>query len=211
VSPLSLRDEFVAALRPLLLASPLLPTIARLQRTLDSLDVEGLHALLDRAGAPFSKEQLENDVNVNPFFIEPDVAEWSAFVTQYQARQRKAARGVPVDPKIEDVRYHTLAFLLSMSFKDCSVICNLHPDGEHLDTVTVIDLDPKTVRKLAQWERIDSEIVRAYAQVPEEKRKHCVDAHALPHVVEEAQRSSAQFLIIVTIIITLLSYVLMPR
>lgn len=213
-APSTLRDEFTSALGRLLLASPVLPTIAKLQRTLDSLDIEGLHALLNAANVPFSKEALEADIMANELFIEPNVADWVKFVSDYHSRHPPATHlpeahfPARSELAVEDVRYHTLAYLLSMSFKDCSIISKLHPDGAVPDSVTVIDLDPKTVRKLTQWEQLDAEIVSEYAKLDGGSRKRCVDAGAPPR--DAGANSTVQFLIVVTVLVTLFSFVLKP-
>jgi inositol-pentakisphosphate 2-kinase len=132
---------FASALLPILTTTPVLHTLSRLQRTLDALDVEGLAPLWDLA----------------PVGTDPSIDEWSAFISEYLA--------APTQPPPADaahLRYHVMAYLLSASFKDCSIILRV-PDG----TATVIDLDPKSVDRLRKWERLDAEIVAAYAAVPD--------------------------------------------
>ncbi|KAJ6490689.1 inositol-pentakisphosphate 2-kinase [Mycena vitilis] len=141
------KEALTSALLPVLMNTPVLRTLSRLQRTLDPLDIEGLAHLCSTSlvGA------------------DPTIAEWTSFVSAYLA-----APDPPPPADAAHLRYHVLAHLLSATFKDCSVIVRV-PDG----TATVIDLDPKSVDRLRKWERMDKEIVSAYAALPD--RKVCVD------------------------------------
>ncbi|KAJ6531190.1 inositol-pentakisphosphate 2-kinase [Mycena capillaripes] len=141
------QEALASALLPVLMNTPVLRTLSRLQRTLDALDIEGLATLSDLAAVG----------------ADPTIAEWAEFVSAYLS----APSPPPADAA--HLRYHVLAYLLSATFKDCSVIVRV-PDG----TATVIDLDPKSVDRLRKWERMDKEIVSAYAALPD--RKVCVDA-----------------------------------
>lgn len=84
-------------------------------------------------------------------------------------------------PRIENLRYYLLAYLLSATFKDCSVIVKLDflrpgDNSEHeVYPVTVIDLDPKSLGRLRQWEELDREIVSSYTV---SDRKVCADGQA---------------------------------
>ncbi|KAI8989753.1 inositol-pentakisphosphate 2-kinase [Trametes punicea] len=122
----ALRDAFTAALLPVLLHTPVLRTLSTLQRTLDALDIEGLAALwarVRRDARPLGAGESD-----------PDVHEWAAFVDAYLARRRWAARDggalgtmeVEADAEAE-LRYRLLAYLLSASFKDCSIIIRMPP------------------------------------------------------------------------------------
>ncbi|KAJ7766764.1 inositol-pentakisphosphate 2-kinase [Mycena metata] len=147
ISPTEPKEAVISALLPVLLDVPVLQTISRLQRSLDALDIEGLAALCGLA----------------PIGTQPTIAEWTDFLDAYLA-----APTTPPPPDATHLRYHVLAYLLSATFKDCSILVRI-PDG----TATVIDLDPKSVDRLCQWEQLDREIVTAYAAVP--IRKVCVD------------------------------------
>ncbi|KAF7337935.1 Inositol-pentakisphosphate 2-kinase [Mycena venus] len=147
------KDALISALLPVLTNTSILRTLSCLQRTLDALDIEGLAPLWDLASVG----------------TDPTIAEWAEFVSAYLAAPSPAP---PADPA--HLRYHVLAYLLSATFKDCSVIVRV-PDG----TATVIDLDPKSVDRLRKWEEMDKEIVAAYAGVPVADRKVCVDSDVL--------------------------------
>ncbi|KAI0333575.1 hypothetical protein GY45DRAFT_1368302 [Cubamyces sp. BRFM 1775] len=192
-APDALRDAFTSAVLPLLLHTPVLHTLSRLQRTLDGLDVEGLAALwahLRGADVPLGHGEPD-----------PDVGEWAGFVDAYLARQRAGDErlGVQEGSELEkseaELRYRILAYLLSASFKDCSLILRLPPSpspslshpAQHSSapndedeerapagTVTVIDLDVKSVGRLAKWAALDAEIVGAYRGAA--RPCECVDA-----------------------------------
>ncbi|KAI9065361.1 hypothetical protein FKP32DRAFT_1674716, partial [Trametes sanguinea] len=87
-----------------------------------------------------------------------------------------------------ELRYRLLAYLLSASFKDCSLIVRMPPPSQRSAqegnrepaegaTVTVIDLDVKPLARLAKWAQLDAEIVDAYRAAGGVSRA-CVDAHA---------------------------------
>ena len=189
-TPTETRDAFTAALLPLLLHTPVLRTLATLQRTLDALDVEGLSALW-AALRPADAHTLgagEPDL---------DMEDWTAFVDEYLARRQTQARAggesvsTDADAKPEnELRYRLAAYLLSASFKDCSIILRMRPrselaEGEKVGekvesaepagTVTVIDLDVKSIDRLPKWAKLDREIVDAYRGV---EPRDCVDSWA---------------------------------
>ena len=177
-----IRDAFTAALLPLLLDTPVLHTISTLQRTLDALDVEGLTALWARL-RPAAASKLGHGE------ADPDMAEWTRFVDAYLARHAPASQardgdgdgpsGVVAETEDEDeLRYRLQAYLLSASFKGCSVILRMKPgQAPGQGTITVIDLDVKSVDRLAKWAKLDREIVDAYRGIPP---RDCVDAGAAP-------------------------------
>ena len=173
-----IRDAFTAALLPLLLDTPVLHTISTLQRTLDALDVEGLTALWARL-RPAAASKLGHGE------ADPDMAEWTRFVDTYLARHSQARDGPATATEIEtedededELRYRLQAYLLSASFKDCSVILRMKPgQAPGQGTITVIDLDVKSVDRLAKWAKLDREIVDAYRGIPP---RDCVDAGAAP-------------------------------
>ncbi len=157
----SLCEPFSQALLPLLLQKPLLNTLEALQRTLDSLDIEGLSTLWARSHT--SSDTVPRLGEGEP---EPTLAEWESFVGEYLSRTRNEdpeSDGSP--PSTSDLRYHILAYLMSATFKDCSVIARFPPrqvrDSE--PNITVIDLEPKSVARLSHWAQLDKEITEAYA------------------------------------------------
>ncbi|GLB34803.1 putative phosphorylates Ins(1,3,4,5,6)P5 at position 2 to form Ins(1,2,3,4,5,6)P6 (InsP6 or phytate) [Lyophyllum shimeji] len=194
-----LRETFVSALLPLLLHTPVLRVLSTLQRNLDVLDIEGLSKLwrLAETSAPlyrtttapfFQRESVESDealppsppIGVSSLFLtspEPAISEWTEFLDMYLSDD--SAQLNHTNPTPENLRYYLLAYLLSATFKDCSIIVRLHrlrptpPNEVKPEQVTVIDLDPKSMARLRKWERLDQEIVQAYLTA--ENRKVCID------------------------------------
>ena len=136
--------------------TPLLAILSRHQRMLDSLDIEGLSQLWSRIhpDLPFGEKEPQ-----------PSLTEWDDFVRIYSSGGESS------------LRYHIFAYLLSATFKDCSVILRLGQDraGATRGTITAIDLDPKSTNRLAEWKALDLEIVRSFMDIAAE-REPCVDA-----------------------------------
>ncbi|KAA1469367.1 hypothetical protein DENSPDRAFT_857844 [Dentipellis sp. KUC8613] len=175
-----LRDKFTAALLPIILGTSLFQRIGTLQRTLDSLDREGFFRLRDcvRPMLPplgTNREQTGfsgiSDVN-EP---EPTFAEWLSFIDIFTSDTTPDS----VLPDPADFLYHLQAYLLSATFKDCSIMIKMPVLPEQQAAVKVIDLDVKSVKKLCQWEKLDQQIVEAYSQVGLDARKTCIDAWAI--------------------------------
>lgn len=196
----AIREAFASALVEPLLHTPVLRILSDLQRRLDVLDIEGLSKLWCMAESaasihqtspsPFSAQTPEGSKSApsstplgmsSPFIQVPNptISDWIDFVDTYTS---------PIEPKLdhfnpspENLRYYILAYLLSATFKDCSIIVKLDllqisissPSEMASNSVTVIDLDPKRVDKLKVWEKLDQEIVRTYALA---NKKTCIDA-----------------------------------
>ena len=166
------RDAFVGALLPILLRTPVLRTLATLQRTLDALDVEGLTALW-AARRPEGLKLGEDEED-------PDMDEWTAVIDDYLARTSSSRSNGGGAEELEqtdaELRYRMAAYLLSASFKDCSVIVRMRPregaDEEVSGRVFVIDLDVKSIDRLSKWAKLDRQIVDAYRDMPP---RDCVD------------------------------------
>ncbi|PPQ98825.1 hypothetical protein CVT24_003379 [Panaeolus cyanescens] len=198
---LSIRDAFAEALVQPLLKTPVLQTLSQLQRDLDALDIEGLSKLWreTESSAPLYRttfssffERREGDappntpIGVTSLFLdapEPNMSDWIEFLDLYLS---SASRELDHhNPRPENLRYYLLAYLLSATFKDCSVIVRLDflkPGSStqgilQSHTATVIDLDPKSMDKLRNWEKLDQRIVNYYTSLPPSKRKECVDAN----------------------------------
>ncbi|TFK42475.1 inositol-pentakisphosphate 2-kinase [Crucibulum laeve] len=194
--PEGLRDIFRAALVRPLLQTPVLHILSKLQRTLDLLDIEGLAKLWRRteASAPlyrttfasFFEESSTEDppstpLGVSSLFLsspEPNIADWTDFLDTYLSPASANLNNSAPAP--ENLRYYLLAYLLSATFKDCSIIIRLGFLGDDTqsdivkpDSVRVIDLDPKSMDKLRGWEKLDTEIVTAYAKKLDPKV--CID------------------------------------
>lgn len=135
---------------PVLLASPLLPTLARLQSSLDALDIEGLSSQfglrLDDSSAPPS-----------PLLsAQPSLDDWKLWLAM------RSSPGASSSPLIA-----ILSYLLSATFKDCSIFIRLAPstDGSEPYTTSVkaIDLDPKPLNRLPKYYDLDRRIVQTWS------------------------------------------------
>jgi inositol-pentakisphosphate 2-kinase len=161
---------FIERLSPLLLNTPLLSLLSKLQRSLDSLDIEGL----SRLWAQYHSGPIGSGIP------DPTMDEWASFTKMYLDTHPPAPTQIDQLAWIdkERLRYYILAYLFSATFKDCSVI--LHFDSGLEDSITVIDLDPKKVGKLQKWEVHDREIVMAFKKALEKGEvtiPPCVDSY----------------------------------
>lgn len=130
---------------PALSRSRLLPHLARLQASLDPLDVKGL----------FTLPLLQNPTKS---VTSPSLDDFSRFARLYVGQQLEWTD-----------KDHLLAFLLSATFKDCSVVARINlPSSKAATTVTsevkVIDLDPKPAERLQKWKRLDEDIVKHFQE-----------------------------------------------
>lgn len=172
----ALRTRFWALIGSLLTETPVLRTLSRLERNLDVLDIEGISKLWALSLEKSSEDTVVQDgvdgiPEIGANFPEPSIDEWKHFVDQYLSTHNHLDHSFP---KLTNLRYYIFAYLLSATFKDCSIM--LRTDQRHelgrKGAVTVIDLDPKSVRRLSKWEKLDRDIVRAYTGF---ERKKCVD------------------------------------
>jgi inositol-pentakisphosphate 2-kinase len=164
------RCEFIATIVDLLLESPVLDILSRHQRDLDVLDIEGISKL-------WRSSQLESSdqppAPIASTLSEPTISEWTEFLERYLAMHDRMDH---LHPNSSDLRYYIYASLLSAGLKDSSLILRLEPrrtSSPSTPSVSVIDLDPKSVRRLRKWENLDKEIVEAYMSV--ELQKLCID------------------------------------
>jgi inositol-pentakisphosphate 2-kinase len=174
-----LRDAFTAALLPAFQHTPVVQKLSNLQRTLDPLDIEGLSALWSEAHTAAST-QVQTALGSEPppaprlgeGMEEPSLTDWQAFLDIYQTKHL----GMDHDhPDVANLRYYCLAYLLSASFKDCSMMIRVRPGGS--TNVAVIDLDVKPIDRLHKWAILDTDIVKAYEGIAEPKV--CIDRWAM--------------------------------
>lgn len=131
---------------PALSRSRLLPHLARLQASLDPLDVEGFFSL------PLLLQHQTNSLT------SPSLDNFSRFATSYVGRQLEWTDND-----------HLLAFLLSATFKDCSVVARINLSSSKAATIVksevkVIDLDPKPAERLQKWKRLDEDIIKHFQE-----------------------------------------------
>ncbi len=158
---------------------PVLRVLSTLQRNLDALDVEGLSVLWSQAYASVNAQAVVDggaggSLPVPPLgtgLAEPTLEDWKAFLDIYLTKHANMDHD---HPDAANIKYYCMAYLLSTSFKDCSIILRLPRDGAN--TVTVIDLDVKPVDRMSKWENLDKKIVQSYRSLSEPT--HCVDQWA---------------------------------
>lgn len=201
-----LREAFATAILPLLAETRLLRILSKLQRTLDVLDIEGLSDLwrFTEISAPSYRtdyasyfehapaQPLFNDdflkppsspIGVSSQYLsspEPTIEDWSDFLDTYLSPNHQYNHN---NPSPENLRYYLLAYLLSATFKDCSIILRLDPlqpgnpptGPVRPERVTIIDLDPKSMSRLRKWEKLDREISQAYMH--EADPRNCIDGY----------------------------------
>ena len=167
--------------RPLI-ETPVLSMLADLQRNLDMLDMEGLSKLwrLAESSTPlYRKTFLSQSSEIpstlpstpigesSPFISspEPTLSDWVDFLDTYLSKTKPKLDHS--NPLPENLRYYLLAYLLSASFKDCSIVVRLDflraTQERSPESIAVIDLDPRKMDKLKGWEILDTKIAKTYA------------------------------------------------
>ncbi|GAA5883389.1 hypothetical protein JCM16303_006725 [Sporobolomyces ruberrimus] len=152
-------DLIADRLVPTLLASPVLPKLANLQSSLDPLDIEGLANLVSTSLDLDISDPTADLTRLGP---QPSLEEWKTFLSDYSSSPDTTAE--------RDVRHEILSYLLSATFKDCSIIISYSTDPETngVETkVRAIDLDPKPIGKLGKWFELDNEIVECWGEMVE--------------------------------------------
>ncbi|GAA5829733.1 hypothetical protein JCM11251_000263 [Rhodosporidiobolus azoricus] len=189
------RASLSSTLLPLLLASPVLANLSRLQATLDCLDIEGIAQRL-KDDEETNVDLTRPEVDLSPLGEQPTLEEWTSWLNDHFHLLPKPPPSGPGDPPsapvgpeprtalksalcVEHPRAAILAFLLSATFKDCSLIIRipLPPSSSPTlaatslhsmePTVKAIDLDPKPISRLGKYWRMDREIVREWAEMLE--------------------------------------------
>lgn len=122
-----------------ILETDIFDIIRRLQKTLDPLDIEGLTRLwnLSHPGLALGCGEPE-----------PSIVEFREFIELYlQGGEGEFT-----------LRQSLLAYLLSATFKDCSVIIG-GLDKEEKRKISVIDVGPKSIQRLKKWKELDENIL----------------------------------------------------
>ncbi|BGO97923.1 Inositol-pentakisphosphate 2-kinase [Rhodotorula toruloides ATCC 204091] len=190
-SPVSPATLFARALAPTLLHSPALPLLRDLQSLLDVLDIEGLASFLSRTTGVDLAEKYGPE-EVERLGGQPRLEEWVEWVGRYAPvlGRREEEEPAPLkhdewerakatlesrflasatpdqDSPTPPWREAILAYLLSATFKDCSLIIRLPLDlaASTVGTVKAIDLDPKPINRLGKYFRMDREIVECWKE-----------------------------------------------
>lgn len=175
---------------PILMDHPVLAKLSEIQRGLDPLDIEGLSALV--AGHSAAKYPNESLPLLNAPEVlaaeDPTLDEWGRFLdAHFHHKLKDGLSSVPTDVKahgISQKRYYLLAYLLSASFKDCSIIVRGHEDSVKRATVTIIDLDSKSLGRMRKWEELDRDVVKCTLEaeegVEEGEKRVCVEDSFAP-------------------------------
>ncbi|KAH0830723.1 inositol-pentakisphosphate 2-kinase [Lanmaoa asiatica] len=163
---LSVRTEVHEALTTALLPflrTPALRIISNLQRSLDALDIEGIVKLYSMA--------YPNAKDLGAVMQNPSLEEWQDFVASYHSAYC-ALDHSKLCP--ENINAYLMGYLLSATFKDCSVIFRIHgKPSVDSHAVVIIDLDLKGVDRIEKWAHLDRLIVEYYRDTVE--RKFCVE------------------------------------
>ncbi|KAI9472388.1 MAG: inositol-pentakisphosphate 2-kinase [Benjaminiella poitrasii] len=146
-------------LEKILLKDPILSRLKALQTSLDELDVEGILPLY-------------NCLSLSGALETQDIRIWEDVVSNYLQRQN----GVTIN----DDSQRIYEYLLSMTFKDCSIMINIasasntnnSDNSENSVTlsrkgypifkydVKVVDTDLKSIDKIPHWYNLDQSIVK---------------------------------------------------
>lgn len=107
----------------------------------------------------------------------PSLKELQDFVASYHSVYCSLDHSKPCP---ENMDTYLTAYLLSATFKDCSVICRIprsdtsgNPSVDAPHPISIIDLDFKGVDRLERWADLDRRIVEHYRDVVQ--RKVCVE------------------------------------
>ncbi|CAH1758548.1 10739_t:CDS:2 [Entrophospora sp. SA101] len=109
--------------------------IKLLQKSLDEFDIEGLYQFY-----------LEHQTN-----LEPTLEEWNDIVRVYVNRSKKTELSVPssiVDFTVEEVRQRIYEFLISTTFKDCSIIFTFRKSSNDNDSDDFV-VEDKRIKKVS--------------------------------------------------------------
>ena len=165
---------------------PVLAKLSELQGSLDQLDIEGLSALVtgqSTAGYPNESLPLVDAPEVQAE-ENPTVDEWRRFLDAHFHHKLKEGLSTPTNFKafthgMSRKRYYLLAYILSATFKDCSIIIRGHEDNVKSATVTIIDLDSKSLGRMKKWEKLDRDVVKCTLEaeegVEEADKRVCVE------------------------------------
>jgi inositol-pentakisphosphate 2-kinase len=166
-------NVFVEVLVQVIQGNHVFQTVQNLQRSLDTLDIEGLlkywtatrkidPSFTSNTGGPFSGVEA----------FEPTLNDWVDFVDQYLTSNCPPADVLPTQ---HGLKFFLLSYLLSTTFKDCSIIAKFQPNCSEAH-LHIIDLDPKSIMHLDKWAKQDREIVQTFQQrVQNEDISSCID------------------------------------
>lgn len=168
----SVKAKFIDCLLPHILYTPLLNHISKLQHSLDSLDCEGFAKLAELKCVQSTGLGSGNNVAFsNSNFRQPTMEDWGLFVDKFLSSNNQ--KYFSFEPS--NLHYHMLAYILSATFKDCSLIIPLNPYDVKAENIKVIDLDIKSLNRIPSWLKLDETIIREYAKLELRMRKRCIE------------------------------------
>lgn len=164
-------------LENILMQDPILQVLKKLQMQLDELDVEGIYTIYKNNEQ--HRRLVTNDIHV-----------WEQVVARFKKRQyQKVLQDGLINE--DEHRQRIFEYILSMTFKDCSLMINVTPittisaatasesviqleNGSFFQyDIKVIDTDLKSIDKIPYWFELDQSIVNHEIQANLQK-KHCV-------------------------------------
>lgn len=156
-------QSIVSSLMPILRDSPVLSRLKHLQSSLDPDDIEGLAHTFSTFTQQSFDEYSASHTDPNSLLAQPTATEWTAFTKEWEMDKRSST-SLPLTP--ERLRLHLMAFLLSATFKDCSIFITLRPSstGTSEAIVKVIDLDSKPMARLSKYLKADREIIEDFRE-----------------------------------------------
>ncbi|KAG8889384.1 Inositol-pentakisphosphate 2-kinase [Tulasnella sp. 332] len=161
----TLTSAMTNELLPVILDTSILRVLSELQRTLDPLDIEGLAQLWNSS--------LQSDHSTFGTDIEEvTMEEWVSFGRQYSSWKRNSPKEWG-NLASTSLRYYLVAYLLSATFKDCSII--IHFCSGLTPSIAVIDLGPKGVSRFPKWYKLDRDVVRSYIETGDQRASPCID------------------------------------
>lgn len=155
-------DMLQDILASVILKDPVLQVIKQLQMHLDEMDVEWIFSLFRR----------NNDYMK---LVTDDISIWTDVVDRFQKRQQKETASTSDFCNSEEQIQRIYEYILSMTFKDCSLMINVTPLTEKNRSektvilansksfqydVKVIDTDLKDIKKIPFWFQLDQSIVK---------------------------------------------------
>ena len=159
--PADLQDLLTSILTPFLTTNPIVHRLAQLQASLDYLDIEGLQSvLLSQKGIDLMRLST---TDIEKLGGEAYLSEYEAFVERYASTLGTGREGhLDISAAPRDA---ILAYLLSATFKDCSLFIRIrkHSNTNALDmSAFLVDCDVKSIQRLRKWAVLDDDIVETF-------------------------------------------------
>ena len=159
--PADLQNLLTSILTPFLTTNPIVHRLAQLQASLDCLDIEGLQSvLLSHKGIDLMRLST---ADIEVLGGEVYLSEYEGFVERYGSTLGTGREGhLDISAAPRDA---IIAYLLSATFKDCSLFIRIR---HYSDTNTrdvsafLVDCDVKSIQRLRKWAVLDNDIVETF-------------------------------------------------